>query len=183
MPSLECPKCGRKLVRNGRTPGGKVRWQCRGSSGDRGYCYGTTAPGAPARNQRGDSVAAETRRNPRFKRKLGDGVRTFVVTSAQNATPVHPGFFACLQQYCRDRSAELLVIPIRYKNPTSKWTESQENAETWAAEVSPYLWNVRRNLADGLVLLGDIKTQPTASEPLTGFDAITGAASGILGHT
>lgn len=172
------------MSRNGRTPGGKVRWQCKGSSGDRGYCYGTTAPGAPARNQRGDSVVAgDARRNPRFKRKLSDRVRTFVVTSAQNATPVHPGFFACLQQYCRDRSAELLVIPIRYKNPTSKWTESQENAETWAAEVSPYLWNVRRNLADGLVLLGDIKTQPTASEPLTGFDAITGAASGILGHT
>lgn len=171
------------MTRNGRTPGGRVRWQCRGSSGERGYCYGTTAPGAPARDQRGDAVAVETRRNPRFKRKLGEGVRTYIISAAQNATPVHPGFFACLQTFVKARRAEMLVIPIRYKNPTSRWTASQANAERWAKEVTPYLWNVRRNLADNLILLGDIKTQPTASEPLTGFDAITGAASGILGHT
>ncbi len=171
------------MTRDGRSPGGKVRWRCRDTRGERGYCYSTTSPGTPTRNQRGDTVANDVRRNPRFKRKINDRVRTFIVTAAQNATPVHPAFFACLRRFEKERGAALLVIPIRYKNPSSVWTASQENAEIWAEEVRPYLWNVRRKLADGLILLGDIKTQPTASEPLTGFDAITGAASGILGHT
>lgn len=183
MKNPECPRCKGRMFPNGRTQGGKQRWRCRETSGDKKHCYGTSDPSAPARDNGGRPASVETRRNPRFKRKLNDRVRTFIVTSAQNATPVHPEFFACLQRFAKARKAALLVIPIRYKNPTSQWTGSQANAERWAKEVTPYLWNVRRVLADGLILLGDIKTQPTASEPLTGFDAITGAASAILGHT
>lgn len=80
-------------------------------------------------------------------------------------------------------NAELLVVPIRYKNPTSHWTLSQANAETWDAPLAPYLYNGRRKLNANLTLLGDIKTVPTASSPLTGFDAISGSESAILGHT
>jgi hypothetical protein len=80
-------------------------------------------------------------------------------------------------------NAELIVIPIRYKNPTSRWSASQANAEEWAPEVQPYLCNTRIRLNKNLVVLGDVKTQPTASSPLTGFEAITHGESGILGHT
>lgn len=79
--------------------------------------------------------------------------------------------------------AELLIVPIRYKNPTSHWTLSQANAETWDKSIGRYLYNGRRKLNANLVLLGDIKTIPTASSPLTGFDAISGSESAILGHT
>lgn len=105
------------------------------------------------------------------------------MTAAQNATPVHEAFFQSLVAAAKSLSAELLVIPLRYKNPTSRWTLSQANAEQWDSALQPYLYNGRRKLNANLVLLGDIKTVPTASSPLTGFDAISGGESAILGHT
>lgn len=116
-----------------------------------------------------------------FDRKFSKRSR-FVITSAQNATPVHPAWWAVLQRVAAERDAELVVIPLRYKNPTSRWVGSQENAEMWPKEVRPYLFNVRRALNKNLTLLGDIKIQPTAETPLTGADALSHASSGIIGH-
>lgn len=118
-----------------------------------------------------------------FERPIPKSAKRFIITAAQNATPVHPVWWAVLTKAAELTGAELLVIPLRYKNPTSLWTGSQQNAEHWAAEVRPYLWNVRRALNDNLTVLGDIKTQPTKVDPLSGFDAISMASSGIYGHT
>jgi hypothetical protein len=118
-----------------------------------------------------------------FSRDIPRGTKRFIITAAQNATPVHPVFWACLQRMAEHRKAELLVIPLRYKNPTSQWTGSQQNAEHWDAAVRPYLWNVRRALNSNVTVLGDIKIQPTAASPLTGADALSHASSGIIGHT
>lgn len=118
-----------------------------------------------------------------FKRPLREGTQTYIITAAQNATPVHRDFWECLITARKALQAELLVVPIRYKNPTSRWTMSQRNAEEWAVEVQPYLWNVRAPLNKNLVLLGDVKTQPTASDPLSGFESISGAESCIVAHT
>src|SRR5690606_23064581 len=70
----------------------------------------------------------------------------------------------------------------RYKNPTSEWTEAQQSAEVWATELTPYLYNGRKKLNDNITLLADIKTQPTAVSPLTGFEGLPHAESAILGH-
>lgn len=118
-----------------------------------------------------------------FDRVLAKGVKRFIITAAQNATPVHANFFAALKVAARHLDAELLIVPIRYKNPTSAWSGSQQNAEYWAAEARPFLWNQRLMLNPNLVLLGDVKTQPTAAQPLSGFEAITMGESGILAHT
>lgn len=120
-------------------------------------------------------------KTPIFKRTLG-GVTRLLVTAAQNATPVHGAFLKAAEAYCNHNNAELVVVPLRYKNPTSKWTESQANEETWAPEVLPYLCNQRKRLNKNLVLLGDVKTQPTARDPLAGYEALTHGESGILGH-
>lgn len=109
--------------------------------------------------------------------------KRFIITAAQNATPVHSGFFEALKVAAEDMNAELIVVPLRYKNPTSRWTESQENQEAWSDELLPYLVNIRKKLCDNLVLAGDIKTQLTASNPLTGFEGLTHAESCILGHS
>lgn len=178
-----CPRCGEKNLRktNQTTKGGKTRWECRSwAEGKKRHCYSTVNPDAPYRDQKGDRREAD--KNPQFKRKLS-GIKRFVVTAAQNATPVHEGFFNALLAYCKKNDAELVVIPIRYKNPTSRWSESQQNDESWAPELVPYLYNQRKKLNANLVLLGDIKTQPTNAKPLSGFEAITHGESGILGHT
>jgi hypothetical protein len=117
----------------------------------------------------------------RFARPL-EG-RRFIITAAQNATPVHPEFWKSLEVAAKHLGAELVVIPLRYRNPTSVWSKDQEDHEWWAEEVTPYLFNVRKKLNANLVIAGDVKTQPTASSPLSGFESLTGAESCILGHT
>lgn len=181
--ALKCPKCGAMNLRHNGHIGGKQRWACRNTSGaNRPVCYSTTDPKAPYRDQKGNSKRPET--TPIFKRTLGESVQRYVVTCAQNATPANEGFLGALETYCKKRTAELLIIPIRYKNPTSRWTESQANADVWldGTPWARYLWNHRRKVNDNLMIMGDIKTQPTAVNPLTGFEAITGAKSGIFAH-
>lgn len=125
-------------------------------------------------------VAAAEVETERYARPLN--ASRYLITSAQNATPVHEGFLAALQVAAKHLKAELVVIPFRYKNPTSIWSRKQDSEERWAPELEPFLFNVRRKLCSNLVLLGDVKVQPTASSPLTGFEALTGAESCILGH-
>ena len=180
-----CPKCKRMTLRKRdgtRTAGGKPRWECRPYIRGEGhsYCYSTTNPDAPYQDQKGN--AKEPDKNPQFRRKLS-GIKRFIITTAQNATPIHDDFFASLKTYADFHQAELVVIPIRYKNPTSRFTMSQQNAEVWDPAVTPYLYNQRKKLNDNLDLLGDIKTVPTATKPLSGFESITGGSSAILGHT
>lgn len=172
-----CPKCGTPMARNSRAQSGKQRWVCRNKPG-RKYCYSTTNPEAAKRDQAG----RRTKKPPLFKRTLGKTER-FLVTAAQNATPVHIGFMKALEAAANDMDAELIVIPLRYKNATSTWTASQANEEWWVKEVQPYLWNVRKPLNSNLTIMGDIKIQPTASSPLNGLEGITHGESGIFGHT
>lgn len=120
-------------------------------------------------------------KQPIFKRTRGK-TNVFVVTCAQNATPRHKKFYANLEGYCHARNAELLVIPTRYKNPTSRWTQSQQNDEDWDVPEG-HLLNTRFKICKNLEVLGDIRTQPTATDPLAGFEAVTAGESGILGHT
>jgi hypothetical protein len=216
----DCPKCGENTLRKTtkKSSSGKFRWECRKDvpgENRKQSCYSTVNPGAPYRDQSGNRKEAD--KNPQFRRKLG-GIKRFIVTAAQNATPVHWGFWNALKTYCKENDAELVVIPIRYKNATSRWTASQANEEWWLRDVAEaelaeegvtqdnwhskpqynhrmlwsevldehaakYLYNQRKKLNENLVLLGDIKTQPTATKPLSGFESITHGESGILGHT
>jgi hypothetical protein len=195
----KCPKCG-SIMHRGTDTRGKKRWRCLPGGV---YCYSTVGDPSVVKKQDG-STKKKGGPSPKFKRKLDSKI--FVVTAAQNATPLHSAFWASLLQYCEFRGAELMVIPIRYKNPTSRWTASQANEEwwmdppaaTWTPELTKesaeayykrvyqnrrYLWNVRKNLNKNIAVLGDIKVQPTATSPLTGFEGMTHGESAILGHT
>lgn len=114
--------------------------------------------------------------------KTARGVQRYVITAAQNATPINQPFFESLKSYCRHNGAELIVIPYRYKNPTSMWSEKAMDDDWWASGLAPYLLDRRVTLNRHLVLLADIKTQPTASEPLSGFETVTAGLSAIIGH-
>jgi len=117
-------------------------------------------------------------------KKLTHKVPTYVITWAQNATPVDNDFLASIKQYCKHRNALLIVIPGRYRNPTSvgETVIHNRSREYWADEVAPYLMNHRKILNDNILIMGDIKTQPTATQPLSGLESITGGMSGVFGH-
>lgn len=175
--SVMCPKCGSAMSARGRASSGAIRWRC-----DNGgqYCYSTTNPGMSKIKRNGNV----SNRPLRFFRPIETtGTSRFIITAAQNATPVHKDFFASLKVAAEALNAELIVIPIRYKNPTSRWPASAQGAEWWVEEVQKYLYNSRKKLNPNLVLLGDVKAQPTASSPLTGFEGLTGGESAIIGHT
>lgn len=105
----------------------------------------------------------------------------YVITCAQNATDVHP-VLETLKSYCHNNDAELLVIPIRYHNPTSHWGADAQASEWWVPEVGPYLFGARKKLHKHIELLGDVSTQLTAERPTSGFETISGAHSAIIGH-
>lgn len=125
--------------------------------------------------------AAQREPPPRAYRRPLKGTR-FLVTSAQNATPAHLEFLEALKVAARHLEAELVVIPLRYRNPTSVWSRAQEDQEWWDPALEPYLFNGRKKLGPNLVLCGDVKIQPTASNPLAGFQSLTGAESCVIGH-
>lgn len=174
----KCPKCGEKtLRRQGHTPGGKQRWMCR-EGGE--FCYTTTDPTAKStRTQAGNTK--RSMKAPVFKRTLG-GSTNLLITYAQNGTPVHGGFMKSLEACANHRNADILVVPGRYKNPTSRWSASQANEDYWAEDVQPYLCNQRKKLNANLVLLGDIKVQTAGGNPLARKKALTHEESGIIGH-
>lgn len=107
----------------------------------------------------------------------------FVITSAVCNTLAHPGFLASLEVYCKAVKARLIVVPIRYKNPTRG---AEANAEEWFDErLEPYLYRGRAALADNLTLFADIAVQPTAGKPLSGLTTLGGIGghdSAIFGH-
>lgn len=104
----------------------------------------------------------------------------YVITSAVSGSPVHARFLRALETYCRHRNARLMVVPIRYRNPTSKL----ERPEDWFdPKLAPYLTRQRVELCPGLMLMADVPTQPTASRPLSGLTTMSGGASAIFGHT
>lgn len=110
------------------------------------------------------------------------GFSRYVITSAQNATPVHPGFLASILNYCEENDAQFIVIPYRYKNPTSLWTANNKDQEWWAPSIKEYIVDETVRLSDNTVVLGGVKVQPTAEAPLSGFDGYTGMDSAIIGH-
>ncbi len=105
-----------------------------------------------------------------------------VATWAQNATPAHKGFLKALKVYQKARKADLRVTMGRYKNPTSFWPASQENAQWWDVDLVPYLVNKRKNLNDNLQFLADTPVEPTSPNPLGRMEALSHGESSIVGH-
>src|SRR5690606_2727619 len=104
----------------------------------------------------------------------------YIITWAQNATPVHTKFWQNLLVYAEFIDAKIHVIAGRYKNPTS--TFADEKHDWWSTKVLPYLDANRHDIHPLLTLLSDIKVQPTASMPLSGFNSVSGVKSAIIGH-
>jgi hypothetical protein len=139
----------------------------------------------------GISLRAIEGRAYRMKLKLfsGDDMRVrlpaakrYIITAAQNATPIHPAFWATLKRAAKYLEAELVVIPGRYKNPTSIWSKNSRENEWWDPAVVPYLCKGRISLNERIMILGDVKVQWAKAFPLRRLDALTKGMSGIVGH-
>jgi hypothetical protein len=113
------------------------------------------------------------------KRKVSKGTKRFIITWAQNNTPVHSGFFLNIEAYAKHINADIHVIAGRYKNPTSLSEEKTE--DFWVDEVVPYLDANRHNIHRYLSIMSDVKIQPTATNPMSGLQGMSGINSCIFG--
>ena len=157
-----CPKCGKQMMRGATAQSGKLRWQCREGSGERKMCYQTTDPSKPVRAASG--ATKKPQKAVIFRRTVG-GKTTILVTAAQNATPISVNFVKALEAHANAvNAADILVIPYRYKNPTSRFGNKEENDEWWDERITPYLCNQRKRLNSNLILMGDIKIQATSRQ-------------------
>ena len=155
---MKCPHCGGEDLRSyGKNP---PRWACNDCG------KSTRSPGSGVKFP-----------------EVAITKEALVITWAQNATPVDTRFLRSLKTYCKRNKAQLLVVPGRYRNPTSAWTMAQENNDWWADEIKPYLVGNRTDITKNLVLCGDIRMQPTRANPLSGSKrTTTGHKSAIFGH-
>lgn len=103
----------------------------------------------------------------------------YLVTWAQNNTPIHKDFFKNLISYSQFLNAALHVIPGRYKNPTSIFKEA--DGEFWADELIPFLDATRNDIANNITIFGDIKIQPTAVNPMSDLQGLCYSTSCIFG--
>ena len=108
--------------------------------------------------------------------------KRFIITWAQNNTPVHEKFFHNLVEYAKYIKADVHVIAGRYKNPTSIWTMGQQEEEKWSPIVLPYLDAGRHDIHKYVSIMSDVKIHPTAHNPMSGMEAMSGENSCIFGH-
>jgi hypothetical protein len=178
---LSCPRCNSRVNFGSTSAAGRQRYRC--SRQFKGCDWNGTLPNGlkpDVVNAQGIDTATAKRLHKKIS--TARGIQRYVITSAQNATPVHEGFLAALKRYCAHNDAQLLVIPYRYKNPTSIFTNEEKGQDWWAPELNAYKLNVRTPIGKHVVVLADIMTQPTATRPLEGYETIVGGKTAIIGH-
>jgi transposase len=113
------------------------------------------------------------------ERKFNRKKKKFIITWAQNDTPVHEPFVSNLEAYANHIDADIHVIAGRYKNPTSVFTD--KDYESWAERIEPYLDAGRHIVHKHMWIMSDVKIQPTAVNPMTGLEGMSGINSCIFG--
>jgi hypothetical protein len=113
------------------------------------------------------------------KRKTDKSKNRFLITWAQNNTAIHSKFFENMKAYAKHIDADIHVIAGRYKNPTSLTEEREE--DYWVDEISPYLDANRHNIHKYVSVMSDVKVQPTATNPMSGLQGMSGINSCIFG--
>lgn len=114
------------------------------------------------------------------RRHALEGADVLVVTCAQNDAPLARTFHAALSRYLDARGAELAVLPIRYRNPTSPF-EAEKTRWVWPAEIQPSLVGSRLERSN-LIVFGDLRLQATAQDPLVGLEPMSRGLNAVVGH-
>lgn len=114
------------------------------------------------------------------------GVRRFILTSAQNNTPVHPQFWANLTAYAKYARAKVMVATYTYNHnafgqlSTKRGTRKRQEDLWYDEAVLPHICDDSVEIAPGLVWCGEMNIIPTAVRPLSGLETYTARKSGIF---
>lgn len=114
------------------------------------------------------------------KKQFDKTKKRFIVSWAQNNTPIHKKFLANIEAYAKFINADISIIAGRYRNPTSL-VQSNSIKESWRPELLPYLDANRHYIHKYVSIMADIKIQPTATNPMSGLQGMSGLNSCIIG--
>lgn len=119
-------------------------------------------------------------------------VKTYILTCAQNNTPVNTPVWRNLLALAEHYRAEIKVSQFTYNKGAyhrgdvkpGKEPIADDYADLWyAKEILPYVCNARVQLAPDLVFCGESNISPSAEDPLSGYQTYTGPDSCIIPHS
>lgn len=106
-------------------------------------------------------------------------VRRWLLTAAQDDTPVHAAFWANLQAYAEAIGAEILVGGFTYQK--GLFEDHASRTAVFPAEVRPYLQH--DNIQCGpLLFAAKMNILPTAVRPLSGLETYSRGAWAVFPH-
>ena len=105
--------------------------------------------------------------------------QNFIITSCANDSPIEEEFLSQLEEMASDMNAQLLVIPIRYFNPSAM---HRADGYAWPESIHKYALLDDLHISEDLVISG-LRLQATAKRPLSGIESNSGEKSAIYGHS
>lgn len=116
----------------------------------------------------------------KYSKPVKGEVKRYILTSAQNGTKVHEGFFRNLEAYAEHLGADILISGYTYNK--SLFEDHSKTENKYAECVEQYLTNDRYELGPNVVFCGEMNILPTAVNPLSGFETYTREKWGIFPH-
>ncbi len=105
----------------------------------------------------------------------------YFVTSAQNNTGLLDGALEAVKGFLKYNDAQLIVIPVRYKNVTA-FLSGEDHDAWWPKELTRYYLNNDIQLNNNLGVLGTLSIPATKQHPLAGIHNAFSHSSAIVGH-
>lgn len=109
----------------------------------------------------------------------------YIVTCAQNNTEPEWGFLRALERCSVEEGDRLVVIPVRYKNPTSRRDpmEERDNKYWWHPAFRDHMVESELRLHRFLRVMAQVRIEAMSGNPVPGtMDGRSKAASAIYGH-
>ena len=106
-------------------------------------------------------------------------VRRYILTAAQDNTPVHGPFWANLLAFAAHVGAEVIVGGFTYQK--GLFEDHAARSAVFATDVQPYLRHDRVDLGP-IDFCAEMNILPTAARPLSGLETYTGAKWGVFPH-
>lgn len=124
------------------------------------------------------------------KREIPTDTDVVLVCSCQNTTSANKAMLEGMvgyQKFLKEKKnkiAEILIIPTRYRNPTvAKEDEKRAEELSWCKEAEPYLYYGDFVFNNETRIVADAWIPATAKRPLEGYEILAANHNVVLGHS
>ncbi len=118
---------------------------------------------------------------PEIRHDLEPGiVHRFILTAAQDDTPVHQPFLANLHAYAEYLNAPLIVAGFTYQK--GLFEDHAAATAVFAPELHEYLFYDRVRFSNDLLFVADANILPTAANPLNGWTTVNHGHHVVIPH-